>query len=132
MIVHVLLYEPGTDNEGLHTLELSGKTVVLMFENKDDAERYCVLLEAQDFPCPSIENIDSEEIEIFCDKAGYEYKLVKKDFIPNTEEERLYLVPPQQNMDVSTWNEKEDNSNNEQNISDNQLEQIKRRLEGLI
>ena len=34
-----------------------------MFENKDDAERYCGLLEAQDFPCPTAVSIDRDEID---------------------------------------------------------------------
>ncbi len=55
MHVHVLLYDAGKDTEGIHSLEISGKTIVLMFENKDDAERYAGLLEAQDFPMPTIE-----------------------------------------------------------------------------
>ena len=63
MLVHVLLYDAGQDSEGIHSLELSGSTVVLMFENPDDAERYAGLLEAQDFPVPSIEALDREEIE---------------------------------------------------------------------
>ena len=71
MLVHVLLYEAGTESEGIHSLELKGTTVILMFEDKDDAERYCGLLEAQDFPCPSIEKIEREEIETFCNQAGY-------------------------------------------------------------
>ena len=52
MLVHVLLYEAGTESEGIHSLELKGTPVILMFEDKDDAERYCGLLEAQDFPTP--------------------------------------------------------------------------------
>ena len=62
MLVHVLLYDAGQDSEGIHSLELSGSTVVLMFENPDDAERSAGLLEAQDFPVPSIEALDREEI----------------------------------------------------------------------
>ncbi|MCH9773046.1 MAG: DUF3110 domain-containing protein, partial [Cyanobacteria bacterium] len=54
MLVHVLLYDAGQDSEGIHSLELSGQTVVLMFENCDDAERYAGLLEAQDFPTPTV------------------------------------------------------------------------------
>ena len=38
MLVHVLLYEAGTESEGIHSLELKGSTVILMFEDKDDAE----------------------------------------------------------------------------------------------
>ena len=30
MLVHVLLYEAGTESEGIHSLELKGKTVILL------------------------------------------------------------------------------------------------------
>ena len=53
MRVHVLLFDAGTDSEGIHSLEIAGRTVVLLFENPDDAERYAGLLEAQDFPVPT-------------------------------------------------------------------------------
>ena len=57
MNVFVLLYNSGTDKEGIHSIELKGRTIVLMFEDKDDATRYCGLLEAQDFPLPTVEMI---------------------------------------------------------------------------
>ena len=58
MNVFVLLYNSGTDKEGIHSIELKGRTIVLMFEDKDDATRYCGLLEAQDFPLPTVEMIN--------------------------------------------------------------------------
>ena len=36
----------------------------LLFENLDDAERYAGLLEAQDFPVPTVESLDREEGEL--------------------------------------------------------------------
>ena len=42
MDIFVLLYNFGTDKEGIHSIELKGRTIVLMFEDKDDAER-CLL-----------------------------------------------------------------------------------------
>ena len=130
MLVHVLLYEPGTDSEGIHSLELKGVTVILMFEDRDDAERYCGLLEAQDFPTPSIEELKREEIETFCVKAGYEARFVEKGFIPSTDEERLMISPPLSNLEVGNWNSK-DNKNSKSSSND-QLEDIKRRLENLL
>lgn len=44
MPVHVLLFDAGSDQEGIHSLELNGSTVVLLFEDQDDAERYAGLL----------------------------------------------------------------------------------------
>ena len=71
MLVHVLLFDAGSDSEGIHSLEMAGKTVVLLFENPDDAERYAGLLEAQDFPVPSVETMARDDVELFCRDAGY-------------------------------------------------------------
>ncbi len=133
MKVHVLLYEVGTDNEGIHSIELNGKTIVLMFEDKDDAERYVGLLEAQDFPTPTIELLDQEEMNIFCENSGYESRIVIKGFVPETEEDKLLLVPPENNRETSTW-QSNDISNNETLDSSNNsdLEAFRKKLEGLI
>ena len=134
MLVHVLLYDAGQDSEGIHSLELSGSTVVLMFENPDDAERYAGLLEAQDFPVPSIEALDREEIEIFCRDAGYEARLVESGFVPKTDEERLLLAPPSANRDVTGWQDNEPTTSTEPAPAEtnDQLDEIRRRLEGLL
>ena len=75
MRVHVLLFDAGTDSEGIHSLEIAGRTVVLLFGNPDDAERYAGLLEAQDFPVPTVEALDREDVDLFCREAGYEARL---------------------------------------------------------
>ncbi len=105
MAVHVLLFDAGSDSEGIHSLELSGRTVVLLFEERDDAERYAGLLEAQDFPAPTVEALDREEMEQFCLQAGYEARFVPAGFLPQSAEERLLIAPPERNMDVSQWKE---------------------------
>ena len=136
MQVHVLLYDAGQENEGIHSLELAGKTAVLMFENADDAERYAGLLEAQDFPLPTIEQVSRDEIEEFCRQAGYEARHVESGFMPNTDEEHLLFAPPEANRDVSNWQD-QDGSNTVDDQSDQQteltdLEAIRKRLEGLL
>ena len=128
MKVFVLLFNSGTDNEGIHSIELKGRTIVLMFEDKDDAVRYCGLLEAQDFPSPTVEIIDINEIKDFCIKLDYEYKLVEKNFIPKTPEDRLLISPPQKNIDLDDWNNEKD-KNNLNNID---LNSIKENLEKLL
>ena len=130
MLVHVLLYEAGTESEGIHSLELKGSTVILMFEDKDDAERYCGLLEAQDFPTPSVEELTRRDIEAFCAEAGYEARYVEKGFIPSTDEERLMISPPHTNLEVGNWLNKD--NINDQPSSNDQLEDIKKRLENLL
>ena len=126
MNIFVLLYNSGTDKEGIHSIELKGRTIVLMFEDRDDATRYCGLLEAQDFPQPSVEMIDIEEIREFCNKLDYECKLVEKNFVPKTVEDRLLISPPQKNLEVEDW--EGDNNNNR----DFDLNTIKENLEKLL
>ena len=130
MNVHVLLYDAGKETEGIHSLELEGDTVVLMFQNKDDAERYCLLLEAQDFPKPSIELLEQSEVEMFCKQSGYKSKLIESGFIPKTDEDRLLLSPPTLNRDVSNWKESENDLSN--NKSSDNLEDIRDKLERLL
>ena len=126
MNIFVLLYNSGTDKEGIHSIELKGRTIVLMFEEKEDATRYCGLLEAQDFPLPTVEKIDIEEIKEFCLKLDYEYKLVEKNFVPKTAEDRLLISPPQKNLEVEDWR---GNTNSEEKID---INTIKENLEKLL
>ena len=127
MNIFVLLYNSGTDKEGIHSIELKGRTIVLMFEDKDDATRYCGLLEAQDFPLPKVEMIDIEEIRDFCIKLDYESKLVEKNFVPKTAEDRLLISPPQKNLGVEDWGEEVNNENEKFDINT-----IKDNLEKLL
>ncbi len=136
--VHVLLFDAGSDQEGIHSIELGGRTVVLLFEDPDDAERYAGLLEAQDFPVPTVEVLDRGEIEIFCNEAGYEARFVPAGFLPRSDEERLLIAPPERNMDVSQWKEHAATggaSAGEEiapEITDPELEAFRRSLEGLL
>ena len=147
MRVHVLLFDAGTDSEGIHSLEIAGRTVVLLFENPDDAERYAGLLEAQDFPVPTVEALDREDVDLFCREAGYEARLIESGFVPSNDEERLFMAPPQSNRDVSNW--KEDAMPDDANAdvlaseparqgletepeSNPELDELRRRLEGLL
>ena len=147
MRVHVLLFDAGTDSEGIHSLEIAGRTVVLLFENPDDAERYAGLLEAQDFPAPTVETLDREDVDLFCREAGYEARLIESGFVPSNDEERLFMAPPQSNRDVSNWKDDavSDDGLAEQQAaeparqgleteseSNPELDEVRRRLEGLL
>ena len=140
MRVHVLLFDAGTDSEGIHSLEIAGRTVVLLFENPEDAERYAGLLEAQDFPVPTIEGLDREDVELFCRDAGYEARLIEAGFVPGTDEERLFMAPPESNRDVSQWKDDQpaaeatppDSDASLDAESNPELEALRQRLEGLL
>ena len=134
MPVHVLLFDAGTDQEGIHSLELNGRTVVLLFEDSDDAERYAGLLEAQDFPVPTVEPLDREEMELFCGEAGYEARFVPAGFLPQSAEDRLLIAPPERNMDVTNWQEQREQQEQQagETSPDPSLEAFRRQLEGLL
>ena len=120
-----------------------------MFEEEDDATRYSLLLEAQDFMTPSVESIDREEVEEFCSSANYESRLVPKGFVPEDEFDRLLIAPPQRNLEQSNWeegeepkdpssrqvppqNEPSEAADSEPSSTGSDLDDIRRRLEGLL
>ncbi|NJK50742.1 DUF3110 domain-containing protein [Candidatus Gracilibacteria bacterium] len=131
MRVFVLLFNARTENEGIHTIQMGDRNKVLMFESEDDATRYALLLEAQDFPAPTVESIDSEEIEEFCRSADYEWELIGDGKLE---------IPPDKNVDNTDWNpdgeysetEKATETETDSEMSSSELENIRRRLEGLL
>ncbi|MDX2231666.1 MAG: DUF3110 domain-containing protein [Leptolyngbyaceae cyanobacterium bins.349] len=135
MQVFVLLFNVGTDNEGLHSLQIREHNVVLMFEDEDDATRYALLLEAQDFATPSVEAIEQTEIEEFCQGAGYVAQLVPAGFVPQSDAERMLMAPPERNLEQTDWQEDgatADVEAVEGAIAGDDLDRIRRRLEGLL
>jgi hypothetical protein len=131
MRVFVLLFNARTENEGIHTLKMDERNVVLMFESEDDATRYGILLEAQDFSSPTVEAFETEEIEEFCNSANYECKLVP---------EGMLAVPPEANVEEPDWSLEgqqpsegglpDATDNDEMPLSE--LERLRRRFEGLL
>ncbi len=95
MPVYVVLFNARTENEGIHSLQMEDRNLVLMFEVEDDAVRFGGLLEAQDFPTATVEAFEVEEIEEFCEGAGYEAVSVP---------EGTLLMPPEKMVEETTWN----------------------------
>ena len=138
MRVYVLLFNAGTENEGIHTLRLQGdegklRDVVLMFENEDDAVRFGVMLEAQDFPECTVTEIDADEVQEFCEGAGYECKPVTSEML---------VMPPEVNVSAEEmdWNEEGIDQSAKGDMGDrpaeefgsSELDSIRRRLENLL
>jgi hypothetical protein len=130
MSVFVLLYNAGTENEGIHTIKVGDRNTVLMFESEDDATRFALMLEAQDFPTPTVEEIDAEEIKEFCESADYDWEIVP--------ENTGLVMPPEVNVEQTDWelevqnNTEKGESQKEQEMSDVELDSIRRKLEGLL
>ena len=126
MRVFVLLYNARTENEGIHTIQQSDRQKVLAFESADDATRFALMLEAQDFPTPTVEPMDFEEIKLFCEKAGYDVDLI--------EEGRLEL-PPETNLEQTNWDAQAQPSDSvvaEKEKEEQDFDAIRRSLENLL
>lgn len=132
MRVFVLLFNARTDNEGIHSLRMGDRDVVLMFASEDDATRFGLMLEAQDFPTPTVEAIDSEEIEDFCESAGFDCKLVPEGSL---------FMPPEASVEETDWQidrepsqfDEADNAEPElTEFTSSELDRIRKQLEGLL
>ncbi|AFY65705.1 DUF3110 domain-containing protein [Geitlerinema sp. PCC 7407] len=126
MQVFVLLFNARQENEGIHTLKVGDRNTVLMFESEDDAMRFGLLLEAQDFPTATVESIDEQEVREFCESAGYDCQLVS---------EGMLAVPPESNVDQTDWSPEGPTSapaESGADLSSDEIERIRRRLEGLL
>jgi Protein of unknown function (DUF3110) len=125
MQVWVLLFNANTDNEGIYTLEIEGNNIIVAFEQEDDAIRYAGLLEAQDFLSPTVESIDSKDLEEFCEEAGYDLNIVPTDAL---------LVPPEKNVDKTDWSSDRDlpESDDQDEVEDPVIAMMRRRLENLL
>ncbi|MEI6064736.1 MAG: DUF3110 domain-containing protein [Pseudanabaena sp. ELA748] len=123
MQVWVLLFNANTDNEGIYTLEIEGDNIIVAFEQEDDAIRYAGLLEAQDFLSPTVERIDSKDLEEFCEESNYDLNIVPTDAL---------LVPPEKNVDKTDWSENRKSSEPEDEVEDPVIAMMRRRLENLL
>ncbi len=137
MRVFVLIFNANTENEGIHSIRVGDRNKILMFESEDDALRFALLLEAQDFPVPTVDALDAEEVKEFCESAGYDWEIVP--------ENSDLIIPPEINLEETDWqadDQKEDlddsfrfnqvPSAEEPELSDSELDKIRRQLEGLL
>ncbi len=133
-LVYVLLFNARTENEGIHTLQEGDRNKVLMFEDEDDATRFALMLEAQDFPPVTVEGMEDRDIIEFCDSADYGYELVAPGQL---------AVPPENNVDETDWNEsgkyeekaaqpESEDKDEDSDMSNTELDRIRQQLEGLL
>lgn len=134
-LVYVLLFNARTENEGIHTLQIGDRNKVLMFEDEDDATRFGLMLEAQDFPPVAVEGMDEEDIIAFCRDADYDWEHVEPGKL---------AVPPENNVTETDWDESgnhkqkanattpDPTDEDEDEMTRAELERIRKQLEGLL
>lgn len=90
--VHIILFNPDTDREGVHTLEFpkgSGNNMILAFESKEECEQFSATLRDQKFFDPTPQEMKLEFLEEYCKQIGVEVQVVPKG---------MKLKPPTENV----------------------------------
>jgi hypothetical protein len=67
-------------------LDDMGDHIIPIFENADDAERYFIMIEAEDYPEMQIVEIDDEVILEACEDRDQKYAIITGDTL---------LIPPE-------------------------------------
>jgi hypothetical protein len=95
MQVWILQFNINDFEQAFYALSLSdGQTVIIGFEDEDDAARCAGLLEAQDFPDLSPEKIEQVELEEICTDSNCQLYIVKSG---------EFFVPTEENADPAEW-----------------------------
>ncbi|MBW4621327.1 MAG: DUF3110 domain-containing protein [Cyanosarcina radialis HA8281-LM2] len=74
--VYVLLYNPKSNNEGIHAIKIDGVNRILMFDSQANANSFAAKLTGQNFLTPSVEAIDINEVLSFCRNQKYICELI--------------------------------------------------------
>jgi hypothetical protein len=82
------------EDEGAYSVDNDeGEKTLYLFEDRDDADRYVGLLEADDFPEMSVVEVEDEKAVNTCEMYGYNYVIIT----PNE-----FVIPPRKNDFVQT------------------------------
>jgi len=92
--VHIILFQPSTEDEGVHTIEYpkgSGNNIILAFESKLECDLFAANLKEQHFFNPSPYQIDLAQLEDECQIMGVHIQVVPTD---------MHIVPPAAKADA--------------------------------
>ena len=125
----VIVFTNAADGtEGVYSLSIGEESIVLAFQEKEEAQRYALCLEVQEFPMPQICMMDSEELRNFCGEAGF-----RLGFVPTGS----LISPPEESAidDMDKWRGKPNGGtegDDSVGLSDEDIETMKKRLDSLF
>ena len=77
-----ILTVEGKETEGAYSVTGDdGEQVLYLFEDEDDAIRYALLLEDQDYPEMHVIEVDGKAVIKTCEKHDYRYSVITKNDI---------------------------------------------------
>ena len=72
-----ILTVAGKENEGAYSVkDLEGNQILYLFEEEDDADRYAMMLEDEDYPEMHVLEVEDEVIIKTCKIHGYNYTVI--------------------------------------------------------
>ena len=81
----------GKEEEGAYSvMNEDGEQVLYLFQEEDDATRFAMMLEEDDYPEMHVIEIEDEVMLNVCKMQGYDYSIITPDDI---------VVPPNMNHD---------------------------------
>ena len=86
-----LLTEEGKREGAYAVKDIDGDKVLFLFENEDDADRYVMMLEEQDYPEMNILEVEDKLMIKTCENHGYIYTIITPDDI---------VIPPTIGHDI--------------------------------
>ena len=77
-----ILTVEGSESEGAYSVNTqNGESVLYLFEDEDDAIRYALLLEEQDYPEMHVIEVDGKVVIKTCELHDYRYSVITKNDI---------------------------------------------------
>ena len=84
-----ILTVEGAETEGAYSVATKGgEQVIYLFEDEDDAIRFALLLEDQDYPEMHVIEVDGKVVIKTCELHDYRYSIITKNDI---------VIPPIEN-----------------------------------
>ena len=79
----------GREDEGAYSVvNEDGEKVLYLFEEEDDAARFAMMLEEDDYPEMHVMEVDDDLLISVCETHGHEYVIITPNDI---------VIPPQEN-----------------------------------
>ena len=90
-----ILTVEGKETEGAYSVQDdNGEQVLYLFEDEDDAIRYALLLEDQDYPEMHVIEVDGKVVNKTCEMHEYRYSVITRNDI---------VIPPLENDSISEY-----------------------------
>lgn len=81
----------GKEKEGAYSvMNEDGDQILYLFQEEDDAVRYAIMLEEEDYPEMHVIEVEDDMMMKTCESHGYDYTVITPDDI---------VIPPKTNHD---------------------------------